>query len=114
MLQKSDSSVDIATGYGLDGQGSVLGRDKFLLFSTALIPNLRPTQPAIQWEPGTLSLGINWPGRGADHSLLTSAEVKNSGAIPPLTPMSSWNNVELNNHTEILPSLLTIYFRSAI
>jgi hypothetical protein len=35
-----------------------------------------PTQPPIQWVPGTLSLGVKWPGREADHSPPSSAEVK--------------------------------------
>jgi hypothetical protein len=34
--------------------------------------------------------GVKRPGREADHSFLSSAEVKNGGAIPPLADMSSW------------------------
>jgi len=37
---------------------------------------LGPTQPAIQWVPGTLFLGVKRPGREADHSPLYSAEVR--------------------------------------
>jgi len=37
---------------------------------------LGPTQPPIQWVPGTLSLELNWPGREAYHSPLSSLEVK--------------------------------------
>jgi hypothetical protein len=37
-----------------------------------------PTQPPIQWVPGALFLEVNRPGREADHSLLSSAEVKNA------------------------------------
>jgi hypothetical protein len=37
---------------------------------------LGPTHPPIQWVPGALSLGVNRPGREADHSSPTSAEVK--------------------------------------
>jgi hypothetical protein len=33
---------------------------------------------------GTLPPGVKWPKREADHSSLSSAEVKNNGAIPPL------------------------------
>jgi hypothetical protein len=39
--------------------------------------------------PGVLSPGVKRPGREADHSPLSSAEVKNGGAIPPLPHMSS-------------------------
>jgi hypothetical protein len=39
-------------------------------------PALGPTQPPIQWIPGSLFLGIKRPGREADHSPRSSAEVK--------------------------------------
>jgi hypothetical protein len=78
-----DSSVSIATGYWLDGRG------KIFLFSTASRAALRPTQPPIQWVPGVLALKVKRPGREADNSLPSSAEVKNGGAIPPLPHTSS-------------------------
>jgi hypothetical protein len=37
---------------------------------------LGPTQSPIQWVPGALSLGAKRPGREADHSPPSSAEVK--------------------------------------
>jgi hypothetical protein len=45
-----DSSVGIATGYGLDGSGieSRRGRD----FPHQSKPTLGPTQPPIEWVPG--------------------------------------------------------------
>jgi hypothetical protein len=46
------------------------------LFTTASRTALGPTQPPIQWVPGALSLGVKWPGREADHSPPSSAEVK--------------------------------------
>jgi hypothetical protein len=46
---KSDKSVCIATGYGLDGRGSIPSRGKKLFSSE---------QPPTQWVPGTISLGI--------------------------------------------------------
>jgi hypothetical protein len=46
------------------------------LFTTASKTALGgPTQPPIQWVPGALSLGVKRPGREADHSPLSSAEV---------------------------------------
>jgi hypothetical protein len=46
------------------------------LFSTASRTALGPAQPLIQWVPGALSLGVKRPGCEADHSLPSSAEVK--------------------------------------
>jgi hypothetical protein len=46
------------------------------LFTTASRTALGPTQPPIQWLPVVLSLGIKRPGREADHSPPSSAEVK--------------------------------------
>jgi hypothetical protein len=44
-----DSSVGIATGYGLDVRGSIPSRDKILcLYSTASRPALGLTQPPIK------------------------------------------------------------------
>jgi hypothetical protein len=39
---------------------------------------LGPTQLPIQWVPEDLSLGIKRPGREADHSPPSNAEVKNA------------------------------------
>jgi len=67
-----DSSVGIATDYGLDGPGIEFrwGRD-FLHLSR---PTLGPTQPPVQWVPG-LSRGKERPGRDADPSPPSSAVV---------------------------------------
>jgi len=65
MRGSRDSSVGIATCYGLDGRGG--GRD----FPHPSRPALRPTQPPIQWVPG-----LERPGRGVDHPPPSSAEVK--------------------------------------
>jgi hypothetical protein len=46
------------------------------LLATASRTALGPTQPPIQWVPGALSLGVKRPGREADHSPPSSAEVK--------------------------------------
>jgi hypothetical protein len=56
----SESSVGIATGYGLDDQGggsSSPGRVKNFHFSISPRPALGSTQPPIKWVPGDLSRG---------------------------------------------------------
>jgi hypothetical protein len=66
------SVVGIATGYGLDDRGVGVpspGRVKKFLFSTS--------------SRTTLSPGIKRPGREADHSPLTSAEVKKRWVYTP-------------------------------
>jgi hypothetical protein len=40
-----------------------------------------PTQTPIQWVPGALSLRIMRPGREADHSPPSSADVKNAWCL---------------------------------
>jgi len=46
-----DSSVGIATDYGLDGPGSNPGGDEIFRLSR---PALGPTQPPVQWVLGLL------------------------------------------------------------
>ena len=66
-----DSSVCIATSYGLDGPGieSLWGRD----FPHPYRPALGPTHSPIQWLPD-LFPGVKQPERGADHSPPSSAK----------------------------------------
>jgi hypothetical protein len=54
------------------------GRGQDFLLPTPSRPVLGPTQSPIQWVPGALSPEVKRPGREADHSPPTSAEVKNS------------------------------------
>jgi hypothetical protein len=56
-----------------------------ILFTTASRPALGPTQPTIQWVSGALSLAVKRPGREADLSPPSSADVKMRGA-PPIRP----------------------------
>jgi hypothetical protein len=58
-LWSRDSSVGIATGYGLDDQrGGSPGRVKKIFhFSISSRQVLGSTQPPIKWVPGTLSRG---------------------------------------------------------
>jgi hypothetical protein len=75
MSGSRDSSVGIATGYGLDDRGgagsSSPGRVKNFHFPISSRPALRSTQPPIKWVPG-----VKRQGREADHSPPTSVEVK--------------------------------------
>jgi hypothetical protein len=66
-----------ATGWTI----GVLGFDSrrglgIFLFTTESRTALGPTQPPIQWVSVALSLGVKRPGREADHSPPSSAEVK--------------------------------------
>jgi hypothetical protein len=80
ILYKSrDSAVSIMTGYGLNdqrGRSSSPGGGKNFYSSISSRPALRLTGPPIQWEPEALSPRVMRPGREADHSPPTSAEVK--------------------------------------
>ena len=60
-----DTTVGIATRYGLDGPGIECrwGRD----FPHPSRPSLGSTQPPIQMGTGSLSPGVKRPGRGVDH-----------------------------------------------
>jgi hypothetical protein len=69
------------SGYGLDdraiGVRSPVGAKDFSC-SFWSRPALGPTQPTVQWVPGVLSPGVKArPGRDADHSPPSSAEVEN-------------------------------------
>jgi hypothetical protein len=80
IIMSRDSSVGIATGYGLHGPGSIPGRVSFLSYSR------RPDHPEVG------STGVKRQRRESDHSPPSSAEVKKAGAIPPLPHASSWLN----------------------
>jgi hypothetical protein len=77
--------------YGLGVEGSILGRGKIFVFSISPRPALECTQPPIQRVPGVLFTGIKRPRYEANHSLSSSAEVKNGEAITPLLHISSWH-----------------------
>jgi hypothetical protein len=81
-LMSRDSAVGIATGYRLDdrmvGWSGFVSRRRvgIFLFDSAFRPALGATQSPIHWVPEALSLEVKWQGREADHSLPSSAEVK--------------------------------------
>jgi hypothetical protein len=74
---------------------------------------LGPTEPPIQWVPGSLFPGVNRLGREADHSS-PSRVVKNCRAIPPLPHTSSWRGVQLSTGTTLSLPYLTIIFLNCI
>jgi len=79
-------------GYGLDDQGS---RGIFLLTTMPRMA-LGPTQPPLQWVPGASSLGVQQPGREADRSPPSSAEVKEWVELYLHSPsMPSWHGAQL-------------------
>jgi hypothetical protein len=70
------------------------------LNSTESRPALGPTQPPIQWVRGALSPMVKRPGREADQSPPSTAEVKNGGAISPLPHTPSWHIAYLIKHKD--------------
>jgi hypothetical protein len=94
-VSSRNSSVGIVTDYGLDGWGSIPDCTRYLTLSTPP-PSAQTGSGAqpVSYPKGTgggaLSLGVKRPGPEVDHSLPSSAKVKNGGAIPPFPPMSSW------------------------
>ena len=83
-----DSSVGIETRYEIDSPGVEYrwGRD----FSHPPRPTLGSTQTLIQWVLG-LTRGVKRPGRGVDHPLTSSAEVKVRVALYIYSPFGpSW------------------------
>jgi hypothetical protein len=70
------------------GRSSSPGRIKLFLLSTSYRLVLEPTHPPIQWGQGALSSGLKRPGREADHSSPTSAEIKNMWIYNPLSHTS--------------------------
>jgi hypothetical protein len=84
-----------ATGWMIGGFESQKGLGIFL-FATVSRPALGPIRPPIQKVPGALSLGINRPGREADHSPTSSAEVKNARSYTstPTSAFMAWCSVK--------------------
>jgi hypothetical protein len=55
-----------------------------LLHSVQTGSGAQPASNPIQWVPGILFRGVKQPGRETNHSLSSSAKVKDCGAISPL------------------------------
>jgi hypothetical protein len=70
----------LVSDYGLDDRAIKVRyrqRQRNFPLTSVSRPALGPTQPPVQWVPGVLSRGKARPGRDADHSPPSSAEVKN-------------------------------------
>jgi hypothetical protein len=78
-----DSTISIATGYGLQVWG---GRVKNFLFSTSYGLAVEPTQPPVQWVQRNLSSGVKRLGREAGYSPPANAKVKKMWIYTSTTP----------------------------
>jgi hypothetical protein len=90
--ESQNRSVGIATACGLDGLGLNPNSERLFSSPQRSRPSVGPAQPPIQWIPRALSPGLMPQGLEVDHSPASIAEVKNDGAIPPFSHMSSWHN----------------------
>jgi hypothetical protein len=71
---------------GVLGFGSRRRLGIFLLTAVSRTA-LGPTQPPIQWVPGTLSLGVKRPRREADYSPPCSVDVENAWSYTSTPPI---------------------------
>jgi hypothetical protein len=90
IIESRDSSVGIALGYGLDDRGSrvrfLAGAGNFSLHHR--VQNGSGAHPA-SYPMGTVGSfpGVKRPGREADHSSPSSAEVKNAWSYTSTAPI---------------------------
>jgi hypothetical protein len=86
------SLVGVVTDYALDERGSIPGKGNMIfLFSVASRLPPEAIQLLNQWV-GESFPGIKGPGREADHSPQSSADVNNGGAIPQLSHRFLWRS----------------------
>jgi hypothetical protein len=89
--ESRNSSVGIATCYGLEDQGSIAGRSKIVFFFTDIGWALGPTRHPIKWVIEVTSFGVKRPEQEADHTSPFSAEERRV-ELPPLPHISSWRS----------------------
>jgi hypothetical protein len=108
VFRSRDSSVGIVKEYGLDGRCSIPGRGKeFSQFHSVQIgsgapPASYPMRTTVSGEGQKQFTGLDW----TDQSFPSSAEVRNSRAIPPLPHTSSWLIKHSDNCTILCCSLI--------
>jgi hypothetical protein len=92
------SSVSIVMGWTAGVQLSAGARGLSLLHS---VKTGSEAHPASYWT-GTWALwmGVKRPGREADNSPPSSAEVRNGGPAPPLPPKRLWHSAGLIKHRD--------------
>jgi hypothetical protein len=102
LIRIRDSSVNIATGYGLDGWGSFLGKGRIFSF-------LHSAPIGSGAHQSSYIMGTWWSfprvkplGHEADHSPSSSAEVRNGWAIHPL-PIVFMARTLIKHRTLFLP-----------
>jgi hypothetical protein len=81
-----DSTVGITTDYGFDGRSSIPGKG---IRNFSPLHSVRAHPASYPMGTGGSLSGVKQPRREADHSPPCSAEVKNVGAIPPLSHSST-------------------------
>jgi hypothetical protein len=87
---------------GWSGVRVRVGMGIFLL-TPASIPAQRPTQPPVQLVPGFLFLGVKRPGREADHSPPSSAEVRSAWSYTstPQYVLMAWCSVKVKPYDSV-------------
>jgi hypothetical protein len=90
--------MEVRGQFHIPALGGIIGVHYFCSYTTASRRALGPTQPPIQWVPGTLSLGVKRQGREADHSPPSSAEVKERVKLYLHSPNTSpWRGAQLKH-----------------
>jgi hypothetical protein len=98
MTQESGQLSGTAPGYELNGWGFDSRQGLRIFFFTAESgPALGPTQPALQWAPRDLSLGVKRPKREADNSPPSNADIKNAWSYTPILQYAfmAWFSVKV-------------------
>jgi hypothetical protein len=110
-------------GHGLDDREFESRQGLGNFFIIVPKPKIGPTQPPIQWVTEAISLGVKRPGRKADHSPQSSAEVKNAWSYTLLAQYAYmvWWSVKAQGQLYLLPLPFTVvsaffgfFFRSVL